>query len=57
MAAPVVAGYAARLLGAQTQILNMPRDSARADALLQLLFAAALSLGFTALFEGRGGPK
>jgi len=49
-----VTGVAARLLAAQKQILAMPRDSARSDAIAQFLLRAAKSLGLGVAFEGRG---
>ena len=54
MACPAVTGVAARLLAAQKQILAMPRDSARSDAIAQFLLQAAKSLGLGVTFEGRG---
>ena len=54
MACPAVTGVAARLLAAQKQILVMPRDSARSDAMAQFLLQAAKSLGLGVTFEGRG---
>src|SRR6266571_4281911 len=54
MACPAVTGVAARLLVAQKQILAMPRDSARSDAIAQFLLQAAKSLGLGVTFEGRG---
>lgn len=57
MACPAVAGVAARLLSQNPTIMTMPRDAARADAIRDLLIAAAKSLGFGNLFEGSGLPK
>lgn len=54
MACPAVTGVAARLLAAQKQILAMPRDSARSDALAQFLMQTAKTLGLGVTFEGRG---
>ncbi len=56
MASPLIAGLAARLLGKNASIRKLPRDQARSDAILQMLLAAAKSLGFGASFEGRGFP-
>jgi subtilisin len=57
MAAPYVTGYAARLISQDQGILAMPRDAARADAMIQLLLGAAKTLGFAQQFEGRGLPR
>lgn len=54
MACPAVTGASARLLAAQKQILGMPRDSARSDAMAQFLLQAAKALGLGVTFEGRG---
>jgi subtilisin len=54
MACPAVTGAAARLLAAQKQILAMPRNSARSDAMAQFLMQAAKALGLGVTFEGRG---
>jgi len=54
MACPAVTGVAAKLLATQPQILAMPRDSARSDAMAQFLMQAAKTLGLGATFEGRG---
>jgi subtilisin len=54
MACPAATGVAARMLASQATILQMPRDSARSDAMAQFLLQAARSLGLGATFEGRG---
>lgn len=54
MACPAVTGEAARLLAAQKQILGMPRDAARSDAMAQFLLKAAKALGLGVTLEGRG---
>jgi len=56
MACPAVVGVAARLLGARPDVLAMPRNAARSDAIRQLLIDAASPLGFGNLFEGAGLP-
>ncbi len=57
MACPAVTGLAARLLSQQPQVLNLPRDQHRSDAIIQALFAAAKKLGFGPAFEGHGLPR
>ena len=57
MACPAVTGFAARLLARNPQILGMPRDQSRSDAIIQLLLGSAKLLGFGADFEGHGLPK
>jgi subtilisin family serine protease len=54
MASPAVAGAVACLLSAKPSILNMARGQARSDAILQLAFQAARSLGFGPEYEGSG---
>lgn len=54
MACPQVTGIAALTLAHSEAIRNMPRDSARVDALLQLMKSRAQPLGFGALYEGVG---
>jgi subtilisin len=56
MACPAVTGLVARLLAAQSAILNMARNDARAAAIAQLALQAARSRGFAAQFEGHGLP-
>ena len=57
MACPAVTGFAARLLSGQPAIMNMSRDQARSDAILQMLTEAAKKLGFGPPFEGQGLPR
>ena len=57
MACPAVTGVLARLLSAAPNVLNMPRNADRADAIKDLLFAQAVSLGFGLANEGKGLPK
>jgi subtilisin len=54
MACPAVTGVAARILAAHPEILNMPRDAARADAMAKAIFQCAKLLGFGPTFEGQG---
>ncbi len=56
MATPAVTGFAARLLAGRKDILDMPRDASRTNAMTQLLFARAKLLGFGPFFEGHGLP-
>jgi len=58
MACPAVTGFAARLLStaAGKKVLKMPRNQARSDAMLKLLFKHGKSLGFPADHEGIGLP-
>jgi subtilisin len=56
MAAPVVAGAAACLLSRNPAIYNMARNSARSDAIEQLLIANCVRRGFGPTFEGHGMP-
>lgn len=57
MATPAVTGFAARLLSGMQNILTMPRDTARSNAMAQALFKRAKVMGFGASFEGQGFPK
>jgi subtilisin len=57
MACPAVTGFAARLLAAKPQIVNMPRNQDRSDAIIQLLYGSAKVLGFGTHFEGHGLPE
>lgn len=54
MACPMATGITARLLSAQTDLLAMPRNTARADAIIRFLATNVQSLGFGATFEGTG---
>ena len=56
MASPAVAGCAARLLAANTTVLNMPRDQARSDEIVKMLLKSAKLMNFGADFEGKGLP-
>jgi subtilisin len=54
MSSPAVAGAVARLLSSRPSILHMARGQERSDAILQLAFQAARSLGFGPEYEGSG---
>lgn len=56
MAAPVVTGYAARLLASRPDILKM-KGKVRADAISALLIDACDRLGFAKTDVGHGHPK
>ena len=57
MACPAVTGFVARLLSRQKSILKMKRTQARSDAMAEVLFQAARTLGFAPRFEGHGLPR
>ena len=54
MACPAATGLAARLLAGQSDILAMPRNQARTDAIQKFLATKIKSMGFGANFEGKG---
>ena len=54
MACPAATGIAARLLASQPDILAMPRNQARTDAIQKFLATKIKSMGFVANFEGKG---
>jgi subtilisin len=54
MACPAATGAAARLLSAHPEILSMPRDQSRSDAIARLVLQTAKPLGFGETFEGHG---
>jgi subtilisin len=54
MACPAATGRAAHLLAANPAVLAMPRDQARSDAICALILNDAKTLGFAAIYEGRG---
>jgi subtilisin family serine protease len=54
MASPAVTGLIARRLAKHPDILAMPRDQARSDAIVKLALDGAKSLGFPRRFQGRG---
>lgn len=57
MATPAVTGVAARLLATRSNLLQMPRDASRSDAIAQFLLQSAKTLGLGVTFEGRGLPS
>src|SRR5262249_9583450 len=54
MACPAATGMAASILSALPQVLGMPRDAARADAIAQAVLTRAQALGFAPMLEGQG---
>jgi subtilisin len=54
MACPAATARAARILSAAPELLAMPRNVDRADALASKFMQAAISLGFGPDFEGNG---
>lgn len=54
MACPMAVGVAARLLSAEATSLAMPRNAARAEAMVRFLATKVQSLGFGPTFEGTG---
>lgn len=54
MACPLATGVAARLLFTQPDVLAMPRNAARADAMIAFLQRSVKALGFGPTFEGLG---
>jgi subtilisin len=57
MACPAAVGMAARLLAARPDILGMPRDQARSDAMAQVIMDSGVLFGFGATYEGHGFPR
>lgn len=57
MATPAVTGVTARLLATRNDILQMPRDASRSDAIAQFLLQSAKTLGLGVTLEGRGLPS
>jgi subtilisin len=57
MATPAVTGVAARLLATRRDLLQMPRDASRSDAIAQFLLQSGKTLGLGVTFEGRGLPS
>jgi subtilisin len=57
MACPAAVGAAAAILSAHAELLGLPRDSSRSEALARALMARARPLGFGSLFEGQGLAK
>jgi subtilisin len=56
MACPVVVGFAARLLAQLPNVLAMPRDQDRSDAVARALLQTAKDRGFPAELQGNGLP-
>ncbi len=54
MACPAVVGAAAQILSARPDILGLPRDGTRSDAMVSAILAAGQSLGFGTEYEGNG---
>ncbi len=57
MACPAATGAAARLLGSRADLLSMPRDQARSEAMAKVIFTSARKLGFAPSYEGHGLPR
>jgi subtilisin len=57
MACPGVTGAAARTLSSRKEILEMPRDQARSDAMANALLTSGALRGFGGEYEGHGLPK
>jgi len=56
MACPAVVGFAAQMLAGLPNVLSMPRDQARSDAIARVLLQSAKDRGFAANLEGKGLP-
>ena len=56
MASPAVAGFAARLLAQLPDVLAMPRNQDRSDAIAKALLQSAKDRGFPATLQGNGLP-
>jgi subtilisin family serine protease len=54
MACPAACGIAANILSALPNIVALPRDEARSDAMARAVLQAAKSLGFGPTYEGQG---
>jgi subtilisin family serine protease len=57
MACPAATGAAAAILSAHAELLGLPRDSNRSEALARAVLGRAKSLGFGSLYEGQGLAK
>ncbi len=57
MACPAVTGATARVLAGRRDLLAMPRDRQRSDAMARAVLAAAKPLGLGAANEGQGMPR
>jgi subtilisin family serine protease len=56
MASPAVVGFAARLLAQLPNVLAMPRDQDRSDAIAKAHLQSAKDRGFPATLQGNGLP-
>ena len=54
MSCPAATGAAAAILSARPELLGLPRDSSRSEALARAVLSKAQPLGFGSLYEGRG---
>ena len=54
MACPAAVGAAAAFLSARRDLLDLPRDSARSEAMARAALGRAKTLGFGSLYEGQG---
>ena len=54
MACPAAVGAAAAFLSARRDLLDLPRDSARSEAMARAVLGRAKTLGFGSLYEGQG---
>jgi subtilisin len=57
MACPAAVGAAAAILTAHAELLGLPRDASRSEALARAVLARARPLGFGSLYEGQGLAK
>jgi len=57
MACPAAVGAAAAILSAHAELLGLPRDSSRSEALARAVLVRARPLGFGSLYEGQGLAK
>jgi subtilisin len=57
MACPAATGAAAAILSARPELLGLPRDSGRSEALARAVLGRARTLGFGSLYEGQGLAK
>jgi subtilisin len=54
MACPAATGAAARLFAISPELLALPRNQTRSDAMIKAVYAATRVLGFGPIFEGKG---
>jgi subtilisin len=57
MACPAAVGAAAAVLSTHDELLGLPRDASRSEALARAALARARPLGFGSLYEGQGLVK